>query len=200
MDHYIGEIRLFALPYAPEGWLSCNGQQISSSQNSDFTALIYLITGHQQSPSTATLPNLNGRAIVGAGAPAVPTPNVSVYTLGQSSGSPTVTLDNSNGVSKHSHEMMAPIVTKAPYSGMTATPGPATELSRLTRLNPTNNSAAGILNNAYATVLTNPTTLSPKAISTVGGVSGQATAHENRQPFLAMTYCICYDGSYPSPD
>ena len=31
----------------------------------------------------------------------------------------------------------------------------------------------------------------------LGGTNGVATAHENRQPFLALNACICLSGEYP---
>jgi len=38
-------------------------------------------------------------------------------------------------------------------------------------------------------VMTNPNIISP---------AGQNQPHENRQPFLVMQFCICYDGYYPA--
>jgi len=32
------------------------------------------------------------------------------------------------------------------------------------------------------------------------GLAGAGKAHENRQPFLTMLYCICMDGIYPVAD
>jgi microcystin-dependent protein len=31
------------------------------------------------------------------------------------------------------------------------------------------------------------------------GASGSGSAHENRQPFLVMSYCISLEGTYPVP-
>ena len=33
MEQYVGEIRLFAGDYAPDGWALCNGQLLSISEN-----------------------------------------------------------------------------------------------------------------------------------------------------------------------
>lgn len=38
--------------------------------------------------------------------------------------------------------------------------------------------------------------LHPSSIPAVGG----SQAHENRQPFLTLTYCIALEGVFPSPD
>jgi microcystin-dependent protein len=40
----------------------------------------------------------------------------------------------------------------------------------------------------------NPTTLSPSAITNVGG----SQAHTNLQPFLVLTFCIALQGIFPS--
>jgi microcystin-dependent protein len=40
------------------------------------------------------------------------------------------------------------------------------------------------------------TTLQPASITNVGG----SQAHENRQPFLALTFCIALIGIFPSPN
>lgn len=42
--------------------------------------------------------------------------------------------------------------------------------------------------------LTNPTTLDPATITNFGG----SQAHENRQPFLTLNYCIALQGIFPS--
>jgi microcystin-dependent protein len=47
--------------------------------------------------------------------------------------------------------------------------------------------------NAYAP-LANPTALDPSALSSAGG--GQA--HENRQPYLTLNFCIALQGVFPS--
>ncbi len=40
MDQYVGEIRLFAGDYAPDGWALCNGQLLSISENEILFSLI----------------------------------------------------------------------------------------------------------------------------------------------------------------
>jgi microcystin-dependent protein len=36
------------------------------------------------------------------------------------------------------------------------------------------------------------------AVGIVADTAGQSQAHENRQPFLALTYCIALQGTFPS--
>lgn len=59
MDFYIGTILLFAFPFAPMGWMSCEGQILQVSQNSALYSLIGNTYGGT-SPTTFALPNLNG--------------------------------------------------------------------------------------------------------------------------------------------
>lgn len=47
----------------------------------------------------------------------------------------------------------------------------------------------------YSKTLTQKVALGPTSLSDFG--IGQA--HENRQPYLALAYCIAYEGTYPSP-
>jgi len=47
--------------------------------------------------------------------------------------------------------------------------------------------------NIFAQNVIANTTLSPSSLATVGG--GQP--HENRQPFLALNFCLCLYGEYP---
>lgn len=75
-EPYLGEIRMFSFNYAPNGWMSCNGQILSIFQNQALYAVIGPTYGGN-GVTTFALPNLNGRTPVG----------VSVQTpLGQSGG------------------------------------------------------------------------------------------------------------------
>jgi microcystin-dependent protein len=57
---------------------------------------------------------------------------------------------------------------------------------------PTNNFPATDPVNAYRSTLN--TTLAPMTVSNVGG----SQAHENRQPFLVLNFCIALQGIFPS--
>jgi microcystin-dependent protein len=58
--------------------------------------------------------------------------------------------------------------------------------------NPTNNLLAAS-NNLY-TAPANLTTLNPASVSNTGG----SQAHENRQPYTVLSYCIALQGIFPS--
>ena len=50
-------------------------------------------------------------------------------------------------------------------------------------------------NNLYAAP-TNLTALEPSSVGSIGG----SQPHENRQPFLALSFCIALQGIFPSPN
>jgi microcystin-dependent protein len=59
MDPFIGEIRLVAFTYAPEGWALCNGQTLSISQYSALFSLLGVQYGGNGT-TTFNLPTLPG--------------------------------------------------------------------------------------------------------------------------------------------
>lgn len=95
-DPFIGEIRMFAGSFAPAGWMFCDGQLLPISEND---ALFNLIGTTYGGDGTGTfgLPDLRGRALVGAGtAPQTGT----TYRLGETGGVETVTL-TTNQIPSH---------------------------------------------------------------------------------------------------
>jgi microcystin-dependent protein len=81
-DAYVGEIRIFAGNYAPDGWAFCNGQQLDISQYSTLFNLIGTTYGGN-GQTTFNLPDLQGRAVVHQG---------SNYVMGQQAGVENVTV------------------------------------------------------------------------------------------------------------
>ena len=65
-EAFIGEIRLFAGNYEPQDWALCNGQLLSIQQNQVLFTLLGTTYGGDGRNSFA-LPDLRGRAAIGAG-------------------------------------------------------------------------------------------------------------------------------------
>jgi microcystin-dependent protein len=65
-DYYIGEVRLVAFNYAPQGWALCNGQILQISQNQALYALLGNTYGGD-GRSTFALPDLRGRLPIHTG-------------------------------------------------------------------------------------------------------------------------------------
>jgi microcystin-dependent protein len=169
---YIAEIRLMSFNYAPRGWALCNGQTMSISQNSALFALIGTTFGGD-GRATFMLPNLQGR---------VPLHYGDGFNLGENAGAATHALAI-NEMPSHNHSMK---VTAA--DGTLVAPTPS---SFLAQGKSTANGTPAVP--IYSTA--NPdTTFAPGAITNAGG--GQA--HENRQPYLVLNFCIALNGIYPS--
>src|SRR3954466_9868395 len=104
---FVAEIRIFGFNFAPTGWAICNGQLMPISQNTALFSLLgttYGGDGH----STFALPNLQGRAPMHPGQG----PGLSLHDLGESGGSDTVTLLQSE-IPTHSHTARADTVDPA---------------------------------------------------------------------------------------
>ncbi|WP_049973728.1 phage tail protein [Azospirillum sp. B4] len=66
-EAYIGEIRMFAGDYPPEGWCFCHGQRLSIYKHQALFALISTRFGGDH--TSFALPDLRGRLVVGASSP-----------------------------------------------------------------------------------------------------------------------------------
>ena len=98
-DPFLGEIRMFAGSFAPQGWAMCNGQLLPISQNAALFSLLGTYFGGD-GVSTFALPDLRGRVPVHQGQGN----GLSPYTIGQISGRESVTLLESQ-MPVHSHQV-----------------------------------------------------------------------------------------------
>src|SRR5512141_2191741 len=97
-DQFVAEIRIFPFNFAPTGWAMCNGQLIPISQNTALFSLLGTFYGGD-GKSTFALPNLQGSAPTHQGQG----PGLSDYFVGQSGGTETVALLNSE-MPSHAHQ------------------------------------------------------------------------------------------------
>src|SRR3984957_2129215 len=100
-DPYVGEIRVFGFNFAPVGWAQCNGQLLSISQNTALFSILGTFYGGNGT-STFGLPNFQGAGAVGQGQ----APARSSYQVGETSGSPSVTLLQTE-MPAHTHTLNA---------------------------------------------------------------------------------------------
>ena len=93
---YVGEIRIFAGNFPPNGWMFCEGQLLPISENETLFQLIGTTYGGD-GQSTFALPDMRGR---------LPLHQGSGFVLAQTGGVESVTLTTSQ-IPAHSHSMLA---------------------------------------------------------------------------------------------
>lgn len=173
MDPFIGEIRIFSFDFAPEGWAYCNGQTLPMGQVQALTALIGYQFGGTVGMSVG-LPNLQSRVPIGVDSRAA-------LTMGKQNGTEQVTLTLAQ-LPAHTHNMVGEQTTSS-----TALAGPSS--TAVPNLVQVGNKAQ----KAFSNVTSPNMMFSPATIGSVGA----GGPHENRQPFLAINFCICLDGIFP---
>jgi microcystin-dependent protein len=168
-DPFVAEIRIFPFNFAPKGWAFCDGQLLPLSQNTALFSLLGTFYGGD-GKSTFALPNLQGSAPTHQGQG----PGLSLYDLGQASGSETVTLLQTE-LPAHAH-----LASGASGSGPTS---------------PANNTwgAAAGRTPPPTYVDGNPNVTMGNAMSVAGG----SQPHNNMQPYLTLNFCIALQGIYP---
>ncbi len=109
---YVGEIRLFAGNFAPDGWAFCDGQLLSIAQNTALFELIGTLYGGD-GQTTFALPDLRGR---------VPVHQGGGYLVGESGGAETVTL-SAPQMPPHAHALFASTSAASAAHGPSEVPG-----------------------------------------------------------------------------
>ncbi len=168
-EPFLSEIRIFTFNYAPQGWALCNGQLLPINQNQALFSLLGTTYGGN-GQTTFALPDLRGRVQLHMG---------NAHTLGESAGEESHTLSQSE-MPTHLHML----------SGNNAVTGNA---ANATQLSPVGNFWANSGKNGYTTAAANAS-MSPATVSNVGG----SQPHENRSPFLTLSFCIALQGIFPS--
>ncbi len=169
-DPFVAEIRIFPFNFAPKGWAWCDGQLLPLSQNTMLFALLGTTYGGD-GKSNFALPDLQGRAPMHPGQG----PGLSLHDLGETGGSDTVTLLESE-IPLHQHVLRAsadPANAQIPTAQLT--------LAR---------SSGG---NAYDTNTNGLVAMSPNALAPAGGDQ----PHNNLQPYLTFYFCIALQGVFP---
>jgi microcystin-dependent protein len=170
-DPFVAEIRIFPFNFAPKGWAWCDGQLMPLSQNTALFSLLGTTYGGD-GKSNFALPDLQGRAPMHPGQG----PGLSLHDLGETGGSETVTLLESE-IPSHSHAMRAAndtAVTNSPAGNMIGRP-------------------LGRGNNIFNATVANLVQMSPNALTPAGGDQ----PHNNLQPYLTFFFAIALQGVFP---
>ncbi|MRJ42973.1 MULTISPECIES: phage tail protein [Idiomarina] len=171
-DFYLGEIRIFAGDYAPQGWYICAGQSLQIVENEALFSLLGTTYGGD-GQTHFKLPDMRSRIPIGIGTNPATGSNV---TRGQTLGTETETLTAAE-MPSHQHSVMVSIAT-----GDTNIPA---------------NNALNLGDNKSYSTSTNPADINVLNAECIKP-EGHAMAHENRMPMMALNYIIAHTGIYPS--
>lgn len=166
---FVAEIRIFPFNFAPKGWAFCDGQLLPLSQNTALFSLLGTTYGGD-GKSNFALPNLQGCVPMHPGQG----PGLSLHDLGETGGSDTVTLLQSE-MPNHAHSLMA---SNQPGEDPQAV---AESFGRSLGANLYQASNAGLV------------PMADQAIAPNGGDQ----PHNNLQPYLVLNFCIAMQGVYP---
>ncbi len=169
-DPFVAEIRIFPFNFAPKGWAWCDGQLLPLSQNTALFSLLGTTYGGN-GKSNFALPDLQGRAPMHPGQG----PGLSLHDLGETGGSETVTLLESE-MPAHPHGFQANA-----FPANVQAPSPLRALAQ---------SAGGI---AYKPPPATMTTMAPESLGPAGGDQ----PHNNMQPYLTFYFNIALQGVFP---
>lgn len=167
-EPFLGEIKLFSFPFAPQGWAFCNGQILPINQNQALFSLLGTSYGGN-GYNTFALPNLQGRT-------PIHTDNNN-YIIGQSGGETSHTLTLGE-LPAHRHALS--VVSS---QGNKNQPG-----GNLPAAAPTG------LGNVYGPA----TQLTPFAPAAVSSTNSHGDPHSNLQPYLTLNFVIALQGIFPS--
>jgi microcystin-dependent protein len=170
-EPYLGQMMLTAGSFCPRGWVAAEGQIVSIASNTSLFQVLGTTYGGNGF-TTFALPDLRGRAPIGAGQG----PGLSNISLGEVGGAEAQTL-TINQMPAHTHQAFgsnAPPVSLTPGNMEVATQ------DRVRMYAPPGAEVA----------------MAPQAI----GVTGGSQPFSTRSPYLGMRWCIALEGIFPSED
>ncbi len=168
-EPFVGEIRMFAGNFAPQGWAFCDGQLLAINQNDALFSLFGTIYGGD-GRTTFGLPDLRGRVPIHAGQG----PGLSERRLGSKGGAEKVTL-TTNQLPSHTHAVKGTNDIADAADPTNAVPAQSTTVDLYAPVAPT-------------------VDFNPAAVPNVGG----SQSHTNVMPFLCVNFIVALFGVYPS--
>ncbi|MDX6585415.1 MAG: hypothetical protein QOI10_4599 [Solirubrobacterales bacterium] len=168
-DPFVAEIRIFPFNFAPKGWAWCDGQLLPLSQNTALFSLLGTTYGGN-GKSNFALPDLQGSSPMHPGQG----PGLSLHDLGETGGTDTVTLLESE-MPAHTHAMM----------GAANDPALAKLISNQASFSLSQ--GGGIYQDSQNAQL------APEAITPSGGDQ----PHNNLMPYLTLYFNIALQGVFP---
>lgn len=170
---YVGEIRMFAGNFAPNGWMFCDGQLLPISENETLFQLIGTTYGGD-GQSTFALPNLQSRIPVHMGTG----PSGTTYQLAEMAGVESVTLTTQQ-IPIHTHALVCRDAAGA------STADPTGAIWTHSDVNQYSNAAPD-------------TPMGGGGVQFQSTIAGGSQPHDNMLPFLCVNYIISLFGIFPS--
>jgi microcystin-dependent protein len=168
-EPYVGEIRMFAGNFAPNGWMFCEGQTLPISENETLFNLIGTTYGGD-GQETFNLPNLASRVPIHAGTG----PDGTTYQLGEMAGTEQETLTTQQ-IPNHTH----------PFT-VSTNPGEQ------------NDPNGAVLAASPSVKMYIGDVPDSNLAANAAGPAGGSQPHENTQPFLCINFIISLFGVFPS--
>ena len=167
---YVGEIRMFAGNFPPNGWMFCEGAPLAISENDVLFQLIGTTYGGD-GEETFNLPNLASRIPIHMGTG----PDGTTYQIGEMAGTEQETLSVQQ-IPNHTHALTC------------STDAQGSESS------PSGNVLGQSVSANMYIQDTPDGSLAASAVQPAGG----SQPHENTQPFLCINFIISLFGIFPS--
>jgi microcystin-dependent protein len=171
-EPFFGQITMLPYTYPPLGWARCDGQVIGIIDNQALFAVIGTIYGGN-GRTTMGLPDLKARAPMHPGQG----PGLSDYDLGQWGGYPSIIMQNAQ-LPSHTHTARA-----------------AQALADKTE--PQSNQFFAVEREPDALYITAAASELDAMADMALEKTGANQAHENRQPFIGIPFCIALRGIFP---
>ena len=176
-NQFVGEIKMFAGTFAPQGWAKCEGQLLPISSNIALFSILGTTYGGDGVNNFA-LPDMRGRGPMGPGNGPGLTPSI----LGMQQGSEQVTLVTAN-IPPHNHLINI-------YNGSGTLDSLSGSTSYLSLVQNADLSRASAFGAAAPNATLNPATVS---------ITGSGTPVPIKQPSLSVTFIIALQGIFPTP-
>jgi microcystin-dependent protein len=189
IDAFVGQILVIPFNFAPKGFAMCHGQLMPINLNTALFSLLGTTYGGD-GKTTFALPDLRGRVPLKFGQG----PGLTAYVEGETGGTETMALIATQ-LPQHTHAVDT--------SAMTATArcsgAPGNQGSPVGTVPAVGAGGALTYSNAGADA-----PMSAAAIAMGGTLTaanaGASQPHDNRQPYLALNYCIALQGIFPPRD
>lgn len=179
-EPFLGEIKIWAMSWAPTNWALCNGALINITQNQALYSLLGIQFGGD-GKTTFALPDFRGRVAMGTN---TTQQSRTLYQTGNSGGAEQVTL-TATQVPTHTHSVVAD-------NAVGGAPAPTSAYLATVQSNTSANF------DTYAVVSSAGSLNTPLNSGTVAPAGGGG-AHGNMQPFSVLNFTICtVNGLYPT--